>query len=130
MGSLIEVKLAATISLWAVICGVAVILWCLLFLGFAVMINPGMELTHQDPLVNIGNAAYCSVCEVVRKEGTVHCLDCEVCVKGQDHHCPWTGKCIGEGNLPYFYAFLMGVVAAVLFIVTCAMFSTSPTKVN
>jgi hypothetical protein len=32
----------------------------------------------------------------------VHCYDCDICIKGHDHHCPWTGKCIGEGNIQYF----------------------------
>jgi len=35
-----------------------------------------------------------------------HCDDCDVCIRGYDHHCPWTGKCIGEGNILYFYAFV------------------------
>lgn len=34
-----------------------------------------------------------------------HCSDCDVCIKGYDHHCPWTSKCIGENNLWKFYAF-------------------------
>ena len=43
-----------------------------------------------------------------------------------DHHCPWTGKCIGAGNLLYFYAFLttlsahLGLVA----VSTVAYFAT------
>ncbi len=31
---------------------------------------------------------------------------CETCIAGYDHHCPWTGKCIGKGNLQEFYNFL------------------------
>lgn len=32
-----------------------------------------------------------------------HCIDCQVCVEGYDHHCMMYGKCIAKGNLPYFY---------------------------
>ena len=34
---------------------------------------------------------------------------------GHDHHCPWTGKCIGKYNLIPFYIF---VVSTLIFIVT------------
>ena len=43
-------------------------------------------------------------------ENTGHCVDCNLCVEGYDHHCPWTGKCIGKKNLTYFYAFLMSIL--------------------
>jgi hypothetical protein len=35
----------------------------------------------------------------------VHCPDCNVCIKGWDHHCPWMGTCIGEKNYTLFLAF-------------------------
>jgi hypothetical protein len=38
----------------------------------------------------------CARCRVLRAAGTHHCYDCDVCVEELDHHCPWTGKCIGE----------------------------------
>ena len=35
----------------------------------------------------------------------IHCEVCDICVKEYDHHCPWTGKCIGSGNIFWFHAF-------------------------
>ena len=35
-----------------------------------------------------------------------HCSDCNVCVEKVDHHCPWSSKCIGKGNMNAFSAFL------------------------
>lgn len=29
---------------------------------------------------------------------------------GYDHHCPWTSKCIGEGNLKGFYVFVISTM--------------------
>jgi hypothetical protein len=57
----------------------------------------------QDPLL-----AYttCSICNVLRERGTTHCSDCGLCVRELDHHCPWSGKCIGAGNIAPFRAFL------------------------
>ena len=34
---------------------------------------------------------------------TYHCEDCQVCVDGHDHHCVFFSKCIGKGNLYFFY---------------------------
>jgi len=48
----------------------------------------------------------CNMCNVLRVSGTSHCYDCNVCVIELDHHCPWTGKCIGKGNMFFFNAFL------------------------
>lgn len=72
--------------------------------------NPGIytaksynEVTMEDYRLNQN---FCPKCRILRDIKTYHCLDCDVCIKGYDHHCPWTGKCIGSGNLYPFYAFL------------------------
>ena len=36
----------------------------------------------------------------------MHCDSCGTCISGFDHHCPWTGKCIGSGNQEKFYQFI------------------------
>ena len=38
---------------------------------------------------------------------TFHCRDCDMCIEGFDHHCPWTSKCIGKGNIVPFYVFIV-----------------------
>ena len=55
----------------------------------------------------------CNQCGIVTKQsdGVIHCGDCNVCVKGFDHHCPWTGKCIGKYNIIPFYCFVFGLIA-------------------
>lgn len=35
-----------------------------------------------------------------------HCHICDVCVDGYDHHCMWSGKCIGRGNIKFFFIYL------------------------
>eukprot|EP00392_Amoebophrya_sp_AT5.2_P000351 g351.t1 len=35
-----------------------------------------------------------------------HCDFCDTCIQGFDHHCPWTGKCIGKGNMHEFQLFI------------------------
>ena len=53
----------------------------------------------------------CSKCNIiVHKQMKVsHCSICNVCVMELDHHCPWTGKCIGKYNLYTFYVFVVGI---------------------
>ncbi|CDW77513.1 dhhc zinc finger domain containing protein [Stylonychia lemnae] len=46
---------------------------------------------------------YCKQCQVQYDRETYHCEDCDVCIKGYDHHCIFFGKCIGEGNLCSFW---------------------------
>ena len=39
-----------------------------------------------------------------------------------DHHCPWSSKCIGDGNMNCFKAFLAGTVASLVYVVVAMMF--------
>ena len=55
-------------------------------------------------------------------ELTEHCSFCDYCVEGLDHHCPWSSKCIGDGNMIFFKAFLGGTVAALVYVVVAMMF--------
>jgi len=48
---------------------------------------------------------YCDLCSVYQPPSAVHCLECNVCIEGYDHHCPWMGTCIGEKNFNSFLVF-------------------------
>ena len=50
---------------------------------------------------------FCKVCQMHQPLRTKHCRDCEKCIRTHDHHCPWVGTCVGEGNRVYFYWFLV-----------------------
>uniref|UniRef100_H3H6V6 Palmitoyltransferase n=1 Tax=Phytophthora ramorum TaxID=164328 RepID=H3H6V6_PHYRM len=55
---------------------------------------------------DIETGIICAQCEVRRPLKASHCSDCGVCVRELDHHCPWTGKCVGERTIKWFYVFL------------------------
>jgi hypothetical protein len=57
------------------------------------------------------NTVQCSKCRVWRPKTASHCYDCQMCVDELDHHCPWTGKCIGKRTIRWFYAFLTFLLA-------------------
>eukprot|EP00930_Biecheleria_cincta_P042121 TRINITY_DN28978_c0_g1_i1.p1 TRINITY_DN28978_c0_g1~~TRINITY_DN28978_c0_g1_i1.p1 ORF type:complete len:451 (-),score=52.32 TRINITY_DN28978_c0_g1_i1:44-1396(-) len=50
---------------------------------------------------------FCKTCNLHQPLRTKHCRDCGHCVRTHDHHCPWVGTCVGEGNRLYFYWFLV-----------------------
>mmetsp|Transcript_45356 Transcript_45356/g.82852 ORF Transcript_45356/g.82852 Transcript_45356/m.82852 type:complete len:424 (-) Transcript_45356:19-1290(-) len=50
---------------------------------------------------------FCKVCQMWQPLRTKHCRDCGRCVRTHDHHCPWIGTCVGEGNRLFFFWFLV-----------------------
>ena len=84
-----------------------------------ILINPGIPerkyyfkyLNNKNiDKQNWKNCKYCNIM-VPLELATTHCSDCDICVMEQDHHCPWTGKCIAKYNLTYFYIFVYSLLA-------------------
>ncbi|CEG35612.1 DHHC-type Zn-finger proteins [Plasmopara halstedii] len=75
--------------------------------------NPGIVRRIEVPPDN--TYTYCDHCDSYRPEGALHCLKCRVCIEEYDHHCPWTGKCIGKGNVHFFYIWLLFLVLAFVY---------------
>lgn len=50
---------------------------------------------------------WCKRCHLYQPLRTKHCHDCGRCVRTHDHHCPWIGSCVGEGNRVLFLWFLV-----------------------
>ena len=50
---------------------------------------------------DLSNSPYCETCSIYQSEklDIKHCYECDVCIMGLDHHCPWMGKCIGKKNM-------------------------------
>ena len=79
-----------------------------------ILSNPGTPSKEywienfDNSVTKVTNYRICQHCQIVMDldKGTEHCIDCNVCVEGLDHHCPWSSKCIGRKNLKLFYLFL------------------------
>ncbi|GKY98934.1 hypothetical protein MPSEU_000849200 [Mayamaea pseudoterrestris] len=48
---------------------------------------------------------WCEVCQAHQPPDAAHCPDCNVCIRGFDHHCVWMGTCIGRDNFKQFMRF-------------------------
>ena len=98
-------------------------------------LNPGIpdrnlqKYTQEyvETLSKSKSFGYCEKCKIIKNTAllTHHCNECDICVEGYDHHCPWTGKCIGKGNAPFFYTFLSSTFI-LLFYLMGASLSTLP----
>ena len=95
--------------------GIAIYILLVLFHLLTSLINPGLP-PKQYFLENfkmeqsdIQNYIICKKCKLVMdlNKGTEHCIDCDICVMGNDHHCQWTSKCVGKNNLIFFNIFVI-----------------------
>ena len=74
--------------------------------------NPGFpKKAFQDPSLLKEPGGYyrkCRVCGIIvdLRNYPGHCYKCKCCIEGFDHHCAWTTKCIGSGNIKEFRLFM------------------------
>jgi hypothetical protein len=100
------------------------------------LLNPGIpgreyySKNFKNKNIDKSQWRECHICNILIPKHFLsrHCEDCEVCVREYDHHCPWTGKCIGKNNLKCFYIFVNSLcVYLIMIFVTfyCYMFYCS-----
>ena len=98
---------------------------------FTILINPGIperkyySVYNKNKNINENEWIKCVKCNIIApKELEVsHCIDCDICVREQDHHCPWASKCIAKYNLKFFYVFLYSLFIYIINIFTTLYFS-------
>jgi hypothetical protein len=97
---------------------------------FAALINPGipsnnyyidLEKNPEHISVKYQKCSFChSLINLENYNITYHCSDCQMCIENFDHHCPWTSKCIGNGNLKVFYMFVGSTLAYIIYCLLAA----------
>jgi hypothetical protein len=93
----------------------------------AVFINPGIPSFEYHKNISKGlkenrinelDCTRCNSCNLVYKlkDNIGHCHKCNICYYGFDHHCIWTGHCIGKYNKYFFGSF---VFTLFIFLLIC-----------
>ena len=79
------------------------------------LINPGiperkyfMNEYKQEETIKYSRCKKCNII-VPYDKNIIHCVDCDICILNHDHHCIWTGKCIGKRNKVFFYIFIISL---------------------
>ena len=105
----------------------------LIYISFSInylilfLINPGTPdkkyFLENNLNESFQNSRICNICKILIKndEKIHHCEDCNICIIGYDHHCPWTSKCIGKGNIFYFNGMLIMVSFVFLYFIVCVL---------
>ena len=101
-----------------------------------VLLNPGIPgreyyaNNFKNKKIDKAQWKKCSRCNILIPKHLLsfHCEDCDACIIEYDHHCPWTGKCIGKYTLKFFYIFVNSLcIYLIMIFVTfyCYMFYSS-----
>ena len=118
-----------------IICCLGIILNIIQFILFIIcgIKNPGLpkrEMQNENLLIkNPNRYQRCPNCNFIidKSKHFIHCNTCGCCCEGYDHHCPWTSKCIGKGNIFYFNGTL-GMVCVIFVYFVIAVILSEPTK--
>ena len=84
-----------------------------------IVVEETVRATTVHSARTLYSEALCPFCEIRRDRSklnvpTEHCFTCGTCVAGLDHHCPWTGTCVGQHNVWMFRLFLMATLSTVI----------------
>lgn len=58
---------------------------------------------------------FCASCEAISPPRSWHCPICDVCVLKRDHHCIFSGSCVGHANHRYFIMLLVHLFISTVF---------------
>ncbi len=105
---------------------ISYIIYSILIISFSLTVlkNPGFPGREyyfskeiEKNISNSDNYLICYTCNVYVKDDVKigHCLTCNICIIGYDHHCGWSSKCIGTGNMLFFRIFTISLLIVALY---------------
>ena len=101
---------------WKFICFNILLLIFFLTYTALITINPGIIIKNEKPDDN-KKFILCRRCNIytVREKNTMHCYDCDVCVKKLDHHCTVVRRCITNRNFWLFVGMIVMFILIYIF---------------
>ena len=97
------------------------------------VITPDYYLENYEvEKMNIQNYRICKKCNAVMDldKGVEHCVDCNICIIGNDHHCPWSSKCVGKNNISMFRLFICSIFTHIGYLTVAAMIMAITSDAN
>jgi len=81
----------------------------LLFLWLTYVTDPGVIPPREELEIRLleQGERICDTCKIIRPLRGKHCKFCDHCVEVFDHHCPYAGVCVGNGNYLFFSLLLL-----------------------
>ena len=117
------------LSIYLKITGIANFVSFALSYTFIFLANPGMPVINENSFIGKPRNKYkfCNECKiwVSNEKTTAHCFECNICVEGYDHHCPWTGKCIAKRNIHCFYVFIISILFSFVYFIFSLTYAAS-----
>ena len=110
---------------------IGIINFLMFFLSYTYIFlaNPGMPIINENSFIGQprDKYKYCNECKiwVSNLKTTEHCFECNICVEGYDHHCPWTGKCIAKRNIYAFYIFISSILISFAYFIFSLTYAAS-----
>ena len=97
-----------------------IIFWTfILSYTYTSLINPGYPRNTLGRSIGIpkNDYYYCEYCGFYLRKCAYasHCDLCQICIEKHDHHCIWTGHCIGKNNKITFFIFLISVFCLTIY---------------
>ena len=105
---------------------------------FLICFNPGFVEKYEEIhdldnlLIKKENSFldFCFKCSIFKSDTIKHCVICNKCCKGFDHHCLWLDNCIGKNNYIFFililYILFVDILTSIIIsIVGLSIFYTS-----
>ena len=83
------------------------------------IITPDYYMENYDvDKMKLDNYRICKICNAIRDldRGVEHCRDCDICIIGNDHHCPWSTKCVGKKNIFMFRLFVFSIFFHIIYL--------------
>jgi hypothetical protein len=105
---------------------------------FLICFNPGFVEKYEE-IHDLDNLLlkkensfldFCFKCSIFKSDTIKHCVICNKCCKGFDHHCLWLDNCIGKNNYIFFililYILFVDILTSIIIsIVGLSIFYTS-----
>ena len=64
----------------------------------------------------------CIKCKKFKKENTIHCIICDICIDNYDHHCYFLNTCINKTNKNIFKFFFINLIIFIIINILFGLF--------